>query len=510
MEKSMIKTKTNFSYAYLLISFVFLFFLNGRWIIPIAAFLAPLFLIRFLRFHRPLKGCLLLILVGWVSNIFIWKEMMPVAGFFYYFLMLMMSVFTSITYLIDRVYSQKERGIISSLVFPSVYVLMEYIVVSTNPSGSYGTLAHTQSSLPLLQIVAITGIWGVTFLVMWTASIINWLWDNSFERKNILLVFWVYGIPFLSVILYGQFRLSTNIESNTVRVASINISKISLNKRFEALDKIYRKKDWSEYDTVSEQSNNIFLNHCHIAVSAGAKIVFGVETVISLTKGKEIGFIEQAKVLAQNDSVYLGLPTQVLLQGFPEVRPENKIIWISPKGQVLFVYYKAKPTPGEGTYGDGLLKYFDSPYGRISTSICFDMDFPELINQVNNKKVDIMLVPGSDWPEITPYHTYVSSFRAIEHGFNLVRSATKGLSASFNYKGQLLSSMDFYKTNELILYSDIPTTGQKTIYSILGNYFAWLCILFFIIISGIIIKRSLTKRSPLETSGVQKMHNRTE
>ena len=82
----MIKTKTNFSYAYLLISFVFLFFLNGRWIIPIAAFLAPLFLIRFLRFHRPLKGCLLLILVGWVSNIFIWKEMMPVAGFFYFFL----------------------------------------------------------------------------------------------------------------------------------------------------------------------------------------------------------------------------------------------------------------------------------------------------------------------------------------------------------------------------------------------------------------------------------------
>ena len=241
----MIKTKTNNSYAYLLIGFVFLFFFNGRWIIPIAAFLAPLFLIRFLRFQKPLKGFLLLILVGWVSNIFIWKEMMPIAGFFYYILMFMMSLFTSITYLIDRVYSQKVKGLISSLIFPSAYVIMEYIVVSTNPSGSYGTLAHTQSSLPLLQLVSITGIWGVSFLILWTASVINWLWDNSFERKHMLLVLLTYGIPFLSVILYGQFRLSTNIESNTVRVASINISKISLNKRFEALDKIYRKKDWS-------------------------------------------------------------------------------------------------------------------------------------------------------------------------------------------------------------------------------------------------------------------------
>ena len=158
-------------------------------------------------------------------------------------------------------------------------------------------------------------------------------------------------------------------------------------------------------------------------------------------------------------------------------------------------YYKAKPTPGEGSYGDGLLKYFDTPFGKISTSICFDMDFPQLINQLSNKDIDLMLVAGNDFPEITPYHTYVASFRAIEHGFNMVRSASKGFSASFNYKGQLLSSLDFYKTNDLLLYSDVPTEGQKTVYSILGDYFAWACILFVITISGMIIKRKITIRS---------------
>jgi apolipoprotein N-acyltransferase len=65
----------------------------------------------------------------------------------------------------------------------------------------------------------------------------------------------------------------------------------------------------------------------------------------------------------------------------------------------------------------------------------------------------------------------------------MVRAASRGLSASFNYKGQLISSNDFFKTNEVILYSDVPIKGQKTVYSVLGDYFAWLCILFFASIS---------------------------
>ena len=135
-----------------------------------------------------------------------------------------------------------------------------------------------------------------------------------------------------------------------------------------------------------------------------------------------------------------------------------------------------------------MIKYFDSPYGRISTAICFDMDFLSLINQTSNMNIDIMLVPGNDWKDISTYHTYAASFRAVEQGFNLVRSVSQGFSASFNYKGQTLSSQDFFNTDDVILYSDVPTKGQKTIYSQLGDYFAWLCIIFFVIISAFFIK----------------------
>jgi apolipoprotein N-acyltransferase len=390
--------------------------------------------------------------------------------------MFMMSLFTALTFLIDRIFSQKIKGIVASLVFPAVYVTMEFIVVSTNPSGSYGTLSHTQTSLALLQLISVTGIWGVTFLIMWTASVINWLWDNSFEKQKLYLSFIVYGLPIIFVILFGQIRLAQNDRQNTVRIASINKEKAELKHHYT-----------ENSDSINEKANNTFLYNCDIAAYTGAKIIFGIEAIITLSEDKEDGFIENARSTALKNNIYLGLPMCIIPKGFPDKRPENKIVWISPKGKVLFAYNKAKPTPGEGKYGDGKLKYFDSPYGRISSAICFDMDFPSLINQISKSNIDIMLVPGNDWHEISPYHTFVSSFRAIEHGFNLVRSVSKGFSASFNYKGQLLSSMDYFKTNDLILYSDVPTTGQRTIYAFLGDYFAWFCIAFFLAITGIII-----------------------
>jgi len=85
-------------------------------------------------------------------------------------------------------------------------------------------------------------------------------------------------------------------------------------------------------------------------------------------------------------------------------------------------------------------------------------------------------------------YSYVASIRGIENGFNMVRSVFKGFSASFNYKGQLISSNDFFKTDEVILYSDVPVKGRKTVYSFLGDYFAWLCIIFFLSMSFFYVK----------------------
>ena len=483
MTDSQINSKGKYPYLYLIIGFAFLFFANGRWILPIAAYAAPLFLMRFLRLQKPLKGFLLIVAAGTISNIFIWQGMMPVSGPFYYVLAFMMSLFASLTFLLDRVYTRNIKGFMSTLIFPSAYVVMDFITISTNPSGSFGTLAHTQDYLPLLQLLSIAGIWGVTFMIMWSSSVINWLWDGAFEKTRMKQAFLAFVIPVFLILLFGQIRMAFDNPSPAVRVASINISKTALSDRYNRDD-----------DSLVEKSNDLFLANCTIAARSGAEIVFGIETVISLPYDKERDFTDKAKAVAMKNSIYLGLPMQVLPEGTPRVLPMNKIVWISPRGEVLNTYHKAKPTPGEGNYGDGILKYFDSPYGRICSALCFDMDFPAFINQIGSEGIDIMLVPGMDWREISPYHTYVASFRAIEHGFNMVRAATKGLSASFNYKGQLLSSLDYYTSDDLIMYSDVPTKGQQTLYSMLGDYFAWLCVLFFLSTTVIFVRNEWKSR----------------
>jgi len=359
---------------------------------------------------------------------------------------------------------------------------MEYITISTNPSGSYGTLVHTQSSLPLLQLISITGIWGVIFIILWLASVVNWLWDHAFEKTRLRQAFVVFVVPVMAIILFGQIRLSNGIGAKTVRIASINIRKTYWENRLNGNN-----------DSIAQKVNNDFLANCDVAASSQARIVFGTEGLINLPFDKEAAFVEKAKTIAQKDDIYLGLPMCIIPEAYPRILLINKITWISPRGQELFTYLKAKPTPpNEGSYGDGVIRYFDSPYGRIGSAICFDMDFPSLISQVRGMNIDIILVPGNDWREITPYHTYVASIRALEQGFNLVRAASQGFSASFNYKGQLLSSQNFYTTDDVILYHDVPMKGQHTVYSMVGDLFAWLCIAgcVVIIISTLIRRKA--------------------
>ena len=462
-------TKTHISVLFLALGFLFLFFTNGRWILPLAPYLSAFFLIRHCRFQHPLRGFVHLVIAGLVSNIFIWKGMMPISGPFYYVLMLMMSIFHSLIYLIDRILSRRLSGFIATLVFPAAYVVMEYITVSTNPSGSYGMLGHTQTFLPLLQLTAITGIYGVSFVVMWTASVANWLCDREFTPASRSRVLRFYAIPAVVIILLGQVRLLGPADEPTVRVATVSIPR-------DELQRIYA----AESGEVGHAQAEAFLDNCRKAAIAGARIVFGTEGIVHVGAAGAEDVLQRAQAIAAEGGIYLGLPMFVH-QDDRGMLPRNQITWISPGGDVLFEFTKARPTPGEGSYGDGVIRFFDSPYGRVGSVICFDMDFPTVMHQAAGMNIDIMAVPGNDWREISPYHTHVASFRAVELGFNLVRAASWGLSGSFDTCGRLLASSDYFVSDQAIFFSDVPVEGTGTVYGAVGDLFAWLCVLVFIL-----------------------------
>jgi len=87
-----------------------------------------------------------------------------------------------------------------------------------------------------------------------------------------------------------------------------------------------------------------------------------------------------------------------------------------------------------------------------------------------------LLDPSNDWCAIDPWHAQMASFRAIEQGVNLIRQTSNGLSAAFDYQGRRLAAMDHFQTADYAMVSQVPTRGVQTVYSLLGDWFAWACL----------------------------------
>jgi hypothetical protein len=50
---------------------------------------------------------------------------------------------------------------------------------------------------------------------------------------------------------------------------------------------------------------------------------------------------------------------------------------------------------------------------------------------------------------------------------------------------QMCAVLKYNIDENTIMYSNVPINGQRTIYSILGDYFAWMCIINVVILTTI-------------------------
>ncbi|MEU6776727.1 hypothetical protein [Streptomyces sp. NPDC046759] len=75
----------------------------------------------------------------------------------------------------DRLLVDRLRPAPAALVFPAGVAAAEFLITLLSPFGTaYGSLAVTQhADLPLLQVVSVTGPWGIGFLIGYVASTVN-------------------------------------------------------------------------------------------------------------------------------------------------------------------------------------------------------------------------------------------------------------------------------------------------------------------------------------------------
>jgi apolipoprotein N-acyltransferase len=466
------------SFLYLGIGAILSLFYNGKWILPIATWLAPVFLMRFSRTHKPVIGFLMITVICSVTSIITWQGLIPLRGVPYYLMMIIGSLFGALLYLIDRLIATRFNNFLSTLVFPLTSVALEYLRVSTSLYGANGSIALTQNNLPLLQIISITGIWGIVFLITWFAPFINWIWERQRECSQIRTGTFIFVVTILAVFLYGNIHLTFfPPDSETIRISSIT-SKLS------NPDIPSDTEDWESFRKISADKQENILNLSLEAARIGANIIIWHEGEIFILKEDEPEFVNKGRELAKKENVFLGMAIATFTRKFPEEYAENKIVWLDTTGNVLFEYLKAIPTPTEKCIaGDGKVKFLNYPDSKIASTICFDLDFPSFIRKFGEAGTDIMISPANDWGAIAKTHPQQVSLRAIEQGFSLVRPNSKsGISIAYDYQGKIISSLDNSRTDQPILISDAPKKGATTIYSQIGDLFAWLCSFGFIII----------------------------
>lgn len=469
------------SWVSLAIATALMLFSYGVWNISLAAWLAPVFMLRFVRLQRARVGLPVAYVVLIATFVFQLRGMVPIPGVGYYIFLVVWGIPLVLPYLIDRLIVNKLVGLSACLVFPSAWAATEYLA-SQGPFASWGLVAYSQyGDLPLLQVLSVTGLWGITFLIGWFASTCNWLWEEGLDSKRASRGVWMCAATICIVLLAGGARMALFPPySQTVRVASISKTKVDPEPTDAAWGRLLADRAATEdIDAIRRWStavDNDFLARAEREMQSGAKIVFWGEGNAPVFKEDEAALIAQGSAIAAKHQAYLGMALAVWNRG-KALPLENKLVLVEPGGRVAWEYNKVHPVPGPDAavqvLGDGKLRAIDTPYGRVSSIICFDGDFPQLLAQAGALRSDVMLDPSNDWRAIDPWHTQMASFRAIEQGVNLIRQTSQGLSAAFDYQGRRLAAMDHYQTTDYTMISQVPTRGVRTIYSRLGDWFAW-------------------------------------
>jgi apolipoprotein N-acyltransferase len=144
--------------------------------------------------------------------------------------------------------------------------------------------------------------------------------------------------------------------------------------------------------------------------------------------------------------------------------------------------------------GSGVLGFADLPFGRVGAVICRDLDFPSTVQQAGAAGADLVVVPSFDWVEIDPFHSQYAVFRAIENGFSLVRPAGDGLSIATDPYGRVVAAMDQFQSSGRVMVATVPTTGVRTPYGILGDWFGWASLAGLILLAATSTALHLTRR----------------
>ena len=447
---------------------------------PLAAWLAPVLLLRFAR-TRPIRVALpVLRVVQYLAAAVALRGAFPAV---------LVAVFglTGLVfvpaYVADVALSRRLTGLPRTLAFPATAVVMDWLL-GLSPLGTFGSPAYSQfGSVPLLQSVSLTGIEGLVFLMAWLAPVLNEVWERGLTWPAVRRSLLPFSLVLGAVVVYGSARVTFFLpQAPTVRVAALTADR----RLTEALALPPLAELAAGDDQMRSEARARFaplaadlLERTRQQARAGANIVAWGEASVYVLKEDEPALLAQAAALAREEGLYLHLGLVSVLRTTTFPAAENRAVLIDPSGQVAWDYFKTAHFGGDVQTmapGPGRVPVIDTPYGRLAAVICFDADFPALVRQAGQARADILLVPAKDWQPIDTMHARAAAFRAVENGFSLVRTTETGQSLVVDAYGQVLAAADYFAADAATLVLDVPVQSVSTVAVMAGDGLAYLCL----------------------------------
>jgi apolipoprotein N-acyltransferase len=383
----------------------------------------------------------------------------------------------------------------SLILAPVLWTSLEWVRGHALSGFPWGLLGYSQyQQLSMIQMADITGIYGISFVVVLVnAAIVETAmayrnrqrtkaWASIGTAAFVLAIFW----------LYGQYRIEElgRMESRTMRVGVVQAN-VPQDVKW---DHRFRQLTLDRYARLTQR-----------VAGEAVDLIVWPEAAMPFVFEDEVYFRERVLKLVEDAEtpVLLGSPGRTppgegrpsltnsafLVDASGRTLSRQDKIHLVPFGEYVplsgVLFFVNKMVEGIGDFRAGTeYRVMNLPAGGdpppgFGVVICFEVIFPEVVRKFASNGAEFMLTITNDaWfgRSSAPYqHFSMMVFRSIENRVPFVRSANTGISGFVDASGRILEVSDIFV--EATMSREIRFTGTRTLYTRLGDTFAITCVI---------------------------------
>ena len=409
----------------------------------------------------------------------------------------------------------------------ALWVCYEYFLKSRGfLAYSYGNLGYSQwSFLPFIQIADVTGVWGVSLLVVFPSALIGRAFADGLpalrERWRAYVVPGAVWLAVLAaVIVYGFLSPVSTAGDRQWSVALVQQDVDPWKGGFTA----YRRS----LDVLEQQSRAALAGHPEIVVWSETSFVPAIDWHTRYRPDTETyGLVKELTdfLAAQPVPFVVGNDDGQLkrVEEGQDVRVDYNASLLFDHGQIVDTYRKLHLVPFTESFPfqqtlprvynllvnadthfwekGTVYTVFDAGGVKFSTPICFEDTFGYLCRGFVQRGADVLVNMTNDlWSKSVAcamQHMTMAVFRAVENRRSVVRSTNGGMTNIIDPNGRILASLPPFTPGYLA--GTVPVhRGTTTLYTAWGDWFPVVLLVLSLIglAAGLIRRIAASARKP--------------